>query len=125
MIETKDILSRVKHLEIRTRKAVDELTAGGYRSVFKGKGIEVDEVREYIAGDDVRDIDWNVTARMNSPYVKKYIEERQLSVLILVDISASVSTGGGGVRKRKMATELVALLAFSAIRNGDRAGLIL
>jgi len=120
----KDLLSQVKKIEIRTRRIVDEITAGAYHSVFKGRGIEFDEVREYTPEDDVRDIDWNVTARMGAPYIKKYVEERELTVILAVDLSASARFGSAGGTKMRMATELAALLAFSAIRNNDRVGLI-
>ena len=120
----KDLLSQVKKIEIRTRRIVDEITAGAYHSVFKGRGIEFDEVREYTPEDDVRDIDWNVTARMGAPYIKKYIEERELTVILAVDLSASAAFGSTGSTKMRMATELAALLAFSAIRNNDRVGLL-
>jgi uncharacterized protein (DUF58 family) len=120
----KDLLSQVKKIEIRTRRIVDEITAGAYHSVFKGRGIEFDEVREYTPEDDVRDIDWNVTARMGAPYIKKYVEERELTVILAVDLSASAAFGSTGSTKMRMATELAALLAFSAIRNNDRVGLL-
>ena len=120
----KDLLSQVKKIEIRTRRIVDEITAGAYHSVFKGRGIEFDEVREYTPEDDVRDIDWNVTARMGAPYIKKYVEERELTVILAVDLSASAAFGSTGSTKMRMATELAALLAFSAIRNNDRVGLV-
>lgn len=121
---SKELLSQVKKIEIRTRRIVDEITAGAYHSVFKGRGIEFDEVREYTHEDDVRDIDWNVTARMGSPYIKKYVEERELTVMLVVDMSASGSFGSKDKTKRRNATEIAALLAFSAIRNNDRVGLM-
>ena len=124
-MEAKEIIAKVKRLEIRTRKSVNDFVAGAYHSVFKGKGIEFDEVREYVPGDEIRDIDWNVTARMNKPYVKRFVEERQLTVLLLVDVSRSLQVPGRTMTKIRMATELAALLAFGAIRNGDRVGLIL
>ncbi len=123
-LNTRELLARVRRIEIRTRRAVDQLTAGAYRSVFKGKGIEFDEVREYIPGDEVRDIEWNVTARMHNPFVKRYIEERELSVFLLVDISASGIFGSVG-SKQQLGIELATLIAFSAIRNNDKVGLIL
>ena len=122
---TRDLLAKVRKIEIRTRRAVDELTAGAYHSVFKGKGIEFDEVREYVLGDDIRSIDWNVTARMNAPYVKQFVEERELSIGLLVDVSGSGDVGSRDRTKNELATELAAVLAFSAIRNGDRVGLTL
>ena len=118
-----ELLKQIRMLEIRTYRIVDELVGGAYHSVFKGRGIEFDEVREYAEGDDVRDIDWNVSARMNAPYIKKYIEERELNVLLLVDVSASGNTGSRGRIKRRTAAELAALLAFSAGNNGDKVGL--
>ena len=122
---SKELLRQVKKIEIRTRRIVDDITAGAYHSVFKGRGIEFDEVREYTPEDDVRDIDWNVTARMNTPFIKKYIEERELTVMLAVDISASFRYGSGDKTKERYATEIAALLAFSAIRNNDRVGLML
>ena len=122
---TKEILKKVRKIEIRTRRIVDELTGGAYHSVFKGKGMEFNEVREYFPGDDVRAIDWNVTARMGHPYIKKFIEERELTVFLLVDISASGDFGSLDYRKNEQAAELAALLAFNAIRNSDQVGLIL
>jgi len=122
---SKDLLSQVRKIEIRTRRIVDDITAGAYHSVFKGSGIEFDEVREYTPEDDVRDIDWNVTARMGSPYVKKYVEERELTVVLAVDVSASSMFGSGDKTKARNTAEIAALLAFSVIRNNDRVGLLL
>jgi uncharacterized protein (DUF58 family) len=122
---SKELLSQVKKIEIRTRRIVDDITAGAYHSVFKGRGIEFDEVREYTPEDDVRDIDWNVTARMNAPYIKKYVEERELTVMLAVDVSASSMFGSADKTKARNAAEVAALLAFSAIRNNDRVGLLL
>jgi uncharacterized protein (DUF58 family) len=121
---TKELIANVRRIEIRTRKAVDQLTGGAYHSVFKGRGMEFDEVREYLPGDDVRTIDWNVTARFGHPYIKKFVEERELTVLLLVDISGSGDFGSAGRSKNQVAAELAALLAFSAIRNNDRVGLL-
>ena len=121
---SKELLAQVKKIEIRTRRIVDDITAGAYHSVFKGRGIEFDEVREYTHEDDVRDIDWNVTARMGTPFIKKYVEERELTVMLVVDMSASGSFGSRDKTKMRNATELAALLAFSAIRNNDRVGLM-
>jgi uncharacterized protein (DUF58 family) len=118
-----DLIAQVRKIEIRTRRAVDEIVGGAYHSVFKGRGIEFDEVREYTDEDDIRDIDWNVTARMGEPYIKKYVEERELNVMLLVDVSASGAFGSGDKSKRHYAIETAALLAFSAIRNNDRVGL--
>ena len=120
-----EIAKQIHLLDIRTNRVVDEITGGAYRSVFKGRGIEFDEVREYTPEDDVRDIDWNVSARMGSPYIKKYIEERELTVLLLVDVSASGAFGSAEKTKRRTAAELAALLAFSAGRNGDKVGLMM
>lgn len=122
---TKELIANVKRLEIRTRRIVDEITAGAYHSVFKGRGMEFDEVREYAPGDDVRAIDWNVTARMGHPFVKRFVEERELTVMLLVDVSASTDFGSTSRRKKALAAELAALLAFSAIRNNDQVGLLM
>jgi uncharacterized protein (DUF58 family) len=115
----------VRRLEIRTRKVVDESLAGSYHSVFRGRGMEFADVREYQAGDDVRSIDWNVSARMGHPFVKKFTEERELTVVLVVDGSGSARFGTGVSTKIEMAAEVSALLAFSAIRNNDRVGLLL
>lgn len=122
---TKDLISRVRKIEIRTRRMVENITAGAYHSIFKGSGIEFEDVREYTSDDDVRDIDWNVTAKMGTPYIKKYVEERELTVMLLVDISASGYFGQGDKTKKDTAIEIASLLAFSAIRNNDKAGLML
>ncbi len=121
----REILRKVRRLEIRTRKLVNESLAGGYHSVFKGQGMEFSEVREYQYGDDVRSIDWNVTSRMGRPFIKKYTEERELTVILVVDASASGTFGSAGQVKADVMAEICALLAFSAIRNNDRVGLIL
>jgi uncharacterized protein (DUF58 family) len=121
---TKEILANVRRIEIRTRRIVNEMTAGAYHSVFKGRGVEFSEVREYIEGDDVRAIDWNVTARMGAPFIKKFQEERDLTVFLMVDISASGEFGSYRA-KNQMAAEIAAVLAFSAIRNKDHVGLML
>lgn len=120
-----ELASRIRLLEIRTDRVVEEITGGAYRSIFKGRGIEFDEVREYTFEDDVRMIDWNVSARMGSPYIKKFIEERELNVMFLVDVSASGSFGSTARSKRQTAAELAALLAFSAGKNGDKTGLMM
>ena len=120
-----ELARQIRMLEIRTDHLVEEITGGAYRSVFKGRGIEFDEVREYTTDDDVRLIDWNVSARMGSPYVKKFVEERELVVLLAVDLSASGAFGSTGKSKRQTAAELAALLAFSAGKNGDKVGLLL
>lgn len=121
----REVIKRVRRLEIRTRRLVDQSLAGSYHSVFRGRGMEFSEVREYVAGDDVRTIDWNVSARMGSPYVKKFTEERELTVMLVVDASGSERFGTGPTTKLEMVAEISALLSFSAIRNNDRVGLIL
>jgi uncharacterized protein (DUF58 family) len=120
-----EILRQVKLLELRTRGLVNSLFTGEYRSVFKGQGMEFSEVREYQAGDEVRSIDWNVTARMGKPYVKRYIEERELTVMLCVDLSGSERFGTRTRFKSELASELAAVLAMSAIRNNDRVGAVL
>jgi uncharacterized protein (DUF58 family) len=119
-----EVLKKVKKIEIKTKHLVDGLLQGAYHSVFKGRGIEFSEVREYIPGDDVRTIDWNVTARMNHPFVKEFIEERDLTVYIVLDCSAS-NEFGTEKSKKQAAVELAASLMFAALRNNDRAGLCL
>jgi uncharacterized protein (DUF58 family) len=121
----KAIMSGMRQLEIRTRRMVNDSLAGAYHSVFKGRGMDFDEVREYTPGDEVRTIDWNVTARAGRPFVKKYTEERELTIFLLVDISASGNFGSGVASKRDLAAELASVLAFSAIRNSDKVGLML
>ena len=123
-LTSQEILKKVRRIEIRTNRLVNESLAGEYHSVFKGRGMEFDEVREYTMGDDIRTIDWNVTSRMGHPYVKKFVEERELTVMLLVDASASGDFGTVGSTKRDVAAEVCALLAFSAIRNSDRVGLL-
>ncbi|MCI5779968.1 MAG: DUF58 domain-containing protein [Lentisphaeria bacterium] len=120
-----ELARQIRLLEIRTDHLVEEITGGAYRSVFKGRGIEFDEVREYTVEDDVRGIDWNVSARMGTPYVKKFVEERELVVMLAVDLSASGDFGAAEKSKRRTAAELAALLAFSAGKNGDKVGLLL
>jgi uncharacterized protein (DUF58 family) len=120
-----EILRQVKLLELRTRGLVNSLFAGEYRSVFKGQGMEFAEVREYMAGDEVRSIDWNVTARMRRPFVKRYIEERELTVMLAVDVSGSERFGTRRRFKSELASELAAVLAMAAIRNNDRVGTIM
>ena len=121
----REILRAVRRIEIRTRRLVEDSLAGGYHSVFKGRGMEFSEVREYQFGDDVRTIDWNVTSRLGHPFVKKYVEERELTVVLVVDVSGSQRFGSAPRLKGEMTAELCALLAFSASRNNDRVGLIL
>jgi uncharacterized protein (DUF58 family) len=120
-----ELAKQIRLLEIRTSRIVDEITGGAYRSAFKGRGIEFDEVREYTVDDDVRMIDWNVSARMGEPYIKKFVEERELTVLLLVDVSASGAFGSAEKTKRRTAAELAALLAFSAGNSGDKVGLLM
>ena len=120
-----ELARQIRLLEIRTDHLVEEIAGGAYRSVFKGHGIEFDEVREYTTDDDVREIDWNVSARMGTPYVKKFVEERELVVMLAVDLSASGDFGAAAKSKRRTAAELAALLAFSAGKNGDKVGLLL
>ncbi len=122
---TKELLRKVRQIEINIRGVVNEVFAGEYHSVFKGRGMEFAEVREYQFGDDVRNIDWNVSARMNHPFVKVFDEERELTVMILVDSSASEAFGSKGQIKSELATEIAALLASSAIKNNDKVGLII
>ncbi len=120
----KDLFRKVRRIQITTSKMVTDVFSGQYHSVFKGRGMEFDEVREYYPGDDVRTIDWNVTARTGRPHVKKYIEERELTVMLIVDASMSFRFGSEAVLKSRLAAEVAALLAFSAIRNNDKVGLI-
>jgi len=123
--ELRALLKKVRQVEIRSRKKAENILSGEYKTVFKGMGIEFEEVREYQRGDDVRSIDWNVTARMGHLFVKKYREERELTVYILVDISASQFVGSSGLSKKDVAEELAAVLGFSASRNKDKVGLVL
>jgi uncharacterized protein (DUF58 family) len=122
---TSEILSRVREIQVRTGRQVADVLAGEYVSVFKGRGMEFDEVRPYVPGDDVRTIDWNVTARMGEPYIKRYVEERQLTLMLMADVSASQDFGSAHRSKREATAELCALLAFSATRNDDKVGLAL
>ena len=121
----KDLYKKIKQIEITTSRLVTDVFAGQYHSVFKGQGIEFDEVREYQIGDDVKRIDWNVTARTGVPHIKKFIEERELTVMILVDVSASARFASTNELKSQLAAEMSALLALSAIRNNDKVGLII
>jgi uncharacterized protein (DUF58 family) len=122
---TSEILARVREIQVRTGRQVADVLAGEYVSVFKGRGVEFDEVRPYVPGDDVRTIDWNVTARMGEPYIKRYVEERQLTLMLMADVSASQDFGSARRSKRESAAEFCALLAFSATRNDDKVGLAL
>jgi len=124
-MQAREILQRVREIQIRTGRQVADVLAGEYVSVFKGRGVEFDEVRPYIPGDDVRTIDWNVTARMGAPYVKRYVEERQLTLMLMADVSSSQDFGSSERSKREVTAELCALLAFSATRNDDKVGLTL
>ena len=124
-MQTAELLRKVRRLEIRSRHLVEDLFAGRSGSVFKGRGVEFEEVRPYVPGDEVRDIDWNVTARLGSPYIKRFVEERELTVLLVVDVSRSMRFGTAGAEKRELAAELSAVLGFAAISNNDRVGLVL
>jgi uncharacterized protein (DUF58 family) len=124
-VETKELLKKVRQLEIRTRGMVNQIFSGEYHSVFKGRGMAFSEVREYQLGDDVRTIDWNVTARFDHPFVKIFEEERELTVMLLVDLSGSQFFGSQGQLKRDIAVEISAILAFSAMKNGDKVGALL
>jgi len=120
----RELVKKIRYIQIYTSKAVNDVLAGEYHSVFKGQGMEFDEVRAYQPGDDIRTIDWNVTARTGHPYVKRYVEEREITVFFLVDLSASGSFGSMDKLKNEIAAEFCALLAFSAIKNNDKVGLI-
>ncbi len=122
---TAEILKKIRTLEIKTRGLVDTVFAGNYHSVFKGRGMNFEDVREYQPGDEIRAIDWNVTARLGNAFVKKFTEERELTVMLIVDVSASGSFGSSTQSKRELAAEVACLLAFSAIRNNDKVGLLL
>jgi uncharacterized protein (DUF58 family) len=124
-MQTSDLLKKVRRLEIRSRHLVEDLFAGQAESVFKGRGVEFEEVRPYVPGDEVRDIDWNVTARLGAPYVKRFVEERELTVMLVVDVSRSMRFGTAGAEKRELAAELCAVLGFAAMRNNDKVGLVL
>jgi len=124
-METKELLKKVRQLEIRTRGVVNQVFSGEYHSVFKGRGMEFSEVREYQPGDEIRTIDWNVTARLNHPFVKVFEEERELTVMLLVDLSGSQFFGSQSSLKRDIAVELSAILAFSAMKNNDKVGTVL
>jgi uncharacterized protein (DUF58 family) len=120
-----ELQAKVRQIEIRTRRLVSDLMIGQYQSVFKGQGMDFDDIREYQPGDEVRHIDWNVTARLNQPFIKQYIEERELTIMLVVDLSASGSFGSGEQTKRELAAEVAAVLAFAAQRNNDKVGLTL
>jgi uncharacterized protein (DUF58 family) len=123
--QTREILKKVRRIEIHTKRLVNDTLAGQYHSVFKGRGMDFDEVREYSPGDEVRTIDWHVTARAGRPFVKKFVEERERTLVLMVDVSASEDFGSGEQSKRELAAELASVLAFSAIRNSDKVGLVL
>ena len=122
---TSELMSKIRRIEIRTRRLVNDSFAGDYHSVFKGRGMAFDEVRPYFPGDEIRTIDWNVTARTGEPYVKKYTEERELTVMLLVDMSGSGDFGSVNRFKRELAAELTAVLAFAATTNNDKVGLLI
>lgn len=119
-----EILSKVKKIELKSKKLVDDVFSGKYHSVFKGQGIEFSEVREYVPGDDIRSISWNVTARRNKPYIKKYDEDREQTVMFVTDLSASGTFGSINQTKNELIAELTAVLAIAALKNSDRAGLL-
>src|SRR6201995_908092 len=123
--ELAEVLKEVRRIQIVASRQVNDLLAGEYHSVFKGRGMEFDSVREYVPGDDIRGIDWNVTARANAPYVKKFREERELTVRVALDISASGSFGSHRLSKMETAAEIAAILMFSALKNNDKVGLVL
>lgn len=123
-MDAKELLKKVRKIEIKTRGLSQNIFAGEYHSAFKGRGVIFSEVREYLPGDDVRDIDWNVTARHNKPYIKVYEEERELTLMLLIDVSASGDFGAAGMRKKEMMAEIAATLAFSSLQNNDKVGVI-
>ena len=123
--KTKEILKKVRQVEIRTNRLVNDALAGQYHSVFKGSGMNFDAVREYVRGDELKRIDWNVTARAGTPFVKEFTEERELTIMLLVDVSGSGEFGSGKQSKRELVAELASVLAFSATKNNDKVGLIL
>ena len=123
-MDTTELLKKVRKIEIKTKGLSQNIFAGEYHSAFKGRGMTFSEVREYQYGDDIRDIDWNVTARHNRPYIKVYEEERELTVMLLIDMSGSKNFGAEGVVKQEMITEIAATLAFSAIQINDKIGVI-
>jgi len=122
---SKELIAKIRRIEITTSKLATDMLSGQYESVFKGRGIEFDEVREYQPGDEIRTIDWNVTARMGTPFIKKFVEERQLTVMLLLDLSASSRFGTAHRLKNELAAEICSVLAFAAIQNKDRVGLII
>jgi len=122
---TSELMKKIRYIEIRTRRLVNDSFAGEYHSIFRGRGMEFDEVRPYLPGDEIRTIDWNVTARMGTPYVKRYVEERELTVMLMVDASGSEDFGTTGKFKRELAAELASVLSFSATTNKDKVGLMI
>ena len=122
---TKEILKKVRQVEVRTSRLVNDTLAGSYQSVFKGRGMNFDEVREYVPGDEIRTIDWNVTARTGVPHIKKFTEERELTIMLMIDVSGSGDFGSAKSSKREVMAELGSILAFSAVRNNDKVGLLL
>lgn len=125
MTSQRELLRDIRKIELACRRLVSELFAGDYHSAFKGRGIEFAQIREYVPGDDVRQIDWNATARFDRPYIKQFIEERELTVMLLVDVSGSMAFGTAGRLKRQLAVEFCATIAISALTNNDRVGLLL
>lgn len=125
MIDTVELMKKVGDIRVLTARLVDDRLSGDYHSVFRGQGMEFDEVRAYVPGDDVRSIDWNVTARVGFPHIKRYSEERELTVVFLVDVSGSQSCGSGSRTKAELAAELTCLLALTSVRNQDKVGLVL
>jgi uncharacterized protein (DUF58 family) len=121
---SKELAKKIRYIQITTNRAVNDVLAGEYQSVFKGRGMEFEEVREYMPGDEIRTIDWNVTARTGKPFVKRFVEERELTILLLVDLSASGAFGSVRQMKNEVAAEICAMLTFSAIKNNDKVGLI-
>ena len=124
VMNTEELLKKVRRIQIKTKRLVNEAIGGEYHSIFKGKGLEFSEVREYVPGDDIRAIDWNVTARMGFPFVKRFREERELTIMLLVDVSPSMDFGENGKNKRELMAEICALIGFSALENNDKVGLI-
>ncbi|RKX97574.1 MAG: DUF58 domain-containing protein, partial [Spirochaetes bacterium] len=125
MTDIKSIFKKIKKIEIKTKKTVEEIISGEYHSAFKGRGIEFSDVRDYHYGDDIRLIDWNVTARLNKPYIKTFQEERELSILLAIDVSSSTAFGSIDKTIRELMTEVAALFCFAAIRNNDKVGLVI
>ena len=123
--QTREVIKKVRQIEVRTKRLVTDSLAGQYHSVFKGRGMNFDSVREYAPGDEVRTLDWNVTARAGQPFVKKFVEERELTLLLMVDVSGSGDFGSSDQSKRELAAEIASVLAFSAVKNSDKVGLLL